>query len=96
MSSGLSKKVLAIISDTTLLQYKMELGLTGNKNGHSSNRSVTQRLEALRREQRVWEKPKPTLVETLKVPSRGWCEAKRQKHVSFGRHLRDGRRLEMF
>ncbi|KAI0694329.1 hypothetical protein BC835DRAFT_1527677 [Cytidiella melzeri] len=92
----LSKKVQAIISDTTSLQYKIELGLTRNIDGRSSHRIISERLEALRHEQRGWERPKPTLVNTLTVPSRDWDSHTWHQHVFFGNHPTDRRRLDVF
>ncbi|KAI0686403.1 hypothetical protein BC835DRAFT_458571 [Cytidiella melzeri] len=92
----LSKKIHAIILNTSFLQYRIELGLTGNQDGRSSDRSVSERLKALRRVQREWERPKPTLVDTLVIPSRDWSQSKWQKDVFFGKHPTNNRQLDMF
>ncbi|KAI0339605.1 hypothetical protein BDW22DRAFT_568433 [Trametopsis cervina] len=91
----LCREVHDIIEHTSALRYKIELGLTGNQDGNSS-KSVPDRLKELRRTQRDWQSPKPTLISSASVPSRDWSHAKWQKDVFFGRCPEDDRRLDVF
>ncbi|KAI0091539.1 hypothetical protein BDY19DRAFT_1030854 [Irpex rosettiformis] len=92
-----AKRLQEIIFNTPALEYKVELGLTGNQDGSSSS-SITERLARLRRLQHAWENPKPRLVDSIVAPSQSWSHSKWQKDVFFGRYptSADRRRLEVF
>ena len=88
-------KLRVIISQTSALQYKLELGMTGNEDGTSAT-SIPNRLAALRRMQRQWQTPNLHLLETMVVSSRDWSHAKWQKDVFFGRYPSDSKLLDVF
>jgi hypothetical protein len=81
--------------NTSTLAYNLELGLTGNRDGRS-RRTTIERLKALRRIQREWERPNPNMVDCMSVPSRDWTQSKCYKDVFLARHSADEKCLEMY
>ncbi|KAF9270047.1 hypothetical protein L218DRAFT_982719 [Marasmius fiardii PR-910] len=50
------KKMNTLIGESSVLQYTLELAITGNEDGKHSKLSVAEKLNALRKHQRAWDK----------------------------------------
>lgn len=79
-----SKTVHSIIQDTPALQYTIELGMVGYNDGLASA-SVTDRLNYVRLQRKIWRHPVLERTVSIPVPSQAWFEAKSHKDVISGR-----------
>ncbi|KAG7099024.1 hypothetical protein E1B28_000907 [Marasmius oreades] len=52
------KKTNAVIAESSALQYTLELAITGNEDGKLSDLPVAEKLSALRKHQRAWDRLK--------------------------------------
>lgn len=93
--SQVGRRYNIVIRHTPALQYAMELGMAGYKNG-SSSYNVVHRLDTLQQERRIWRYPQPKHARSFVIPSEDWFDARCYKDVVCGRVPDNRSRLDIF